>query len=174
VKGNQEKLLELLESQNYASSVAKQAQSEDKGHGRVDTRILTVIPKTVQMDTGFPYIQQVFKIERIRSSLDRKLISSEISYGITSASPENLSPQRLLEGIRGHWVIENSDHYVKDVTFKEDACRIREPKSAQIMSIFRHLSINVLRLLEFPSMAEGMRFFTFGAKSLALRTLGIN
>lgn len=125
------------------------------------------------MDMSFPYVQQIFKLDRTRSNLDGSNPSAETVFGITSASASRLNADQLLQGIRGHWCIENSDHYVKDVTLGEDACRVRHPGSAQILSVFRNLTLNVLRVLEFTNIAEGVRNFAFGPKTLALRTLGI-
>lgn len=125
------------------------------------------------MDISFPFVQQIFKLDRTRTALNGTILSTETIFGITSASDKKLNANSLLSGIRGHWCVENSDHWVKDVTLGEDACRVRHPGSAQILSVFRNLTLNILRMLEFTNIAEGIRNFTFGPKKLALRTLGI-
>ena len=45
----------------------------------------------------------------------------------------------------GHWGIENALHWVLDVSFNEDACRIRKDKRAQTFSVLRHIAVNLLR-----------------------------
>lgn len=122
---------------------------------------------------GFPYVQQIFKIERDRFNLEGEMISEEIIYGITSASSKQVSPERLMQGIREHWSIENCDHYVKDVTLQEDACRVRLSRSVQILSMVRNLVLNILRKIGFYNMAEGIRVMSFGSKDKVLRVLGI-
>jgi hypothetical protein len=47
-------------------------------------------------------------------------------YGFTSLTPQQADPQRLLERIRNHWAIENTRHYRRDVTLREDACHVRK------------------------------------------------
>lgn len=47
--------------------------------------------------------------------------------------------------IRDHWKIENSEHYVLDVTFSEDASRIRQGNSPEISAAFRRMALNILQ-----------------------------
>ena len=61
------------------------------------------------------------------------------------------------EGIRLHWAIENSLHYVKDVTLKEDASRIRTGNAPQNISTIKNISINILRNNQYNNMAQAMR-----------------
>ena len=71
---------------------------------------------------------------------------SEIVYGLTSLSPEKASPGRLLGLNRGHWGIENDLHWVRDVVFDEDRCRIRRGAGAQVMASLRNLVLTLSRL----------------------------
>src|SRR5215813_12841423 len=52
---------------------------------------------------------------------------------------------RFAQAVRQHWGIENSLHWVLDVSFDEDACRIRKDKGAQTFSVLRHIALNLLR-----------------------------
>ena len=61
------------------------------------------------------------------------------------------------EGIRSHWAIENSLHYVKDVTFGEDASLIRTGNAPTNFSIIRNIAINLLRRLECTSLKQAIR-----------------
>jgi len=70
----------------------------------------------------------------------------EIVYGITSLSEHKANPEKLLTLIRGHWTIENRLHYVRDVTFDEDRCRIRKGNGAHAMASIRNLVISLLRM----------------------------
>jgi predicted transposase YbfD/YdcC len=82
---------------------------------------------------------------------------SETVYGVTSLSPEKADPARLLELARGHWSIENRLHYVRDVTFDEDRCRIRKGSGAQIMASIRNLAISLLRMAGARLIAPALR-----------------
>lgn len=69
-------------------------------------------------------------------------VSHEIAYYITSLP--NDAAKRLKCG-RHHWAIENSLHWVLDVTFAEDKSRIRKDNSPQNMAILRHLALDLLK-----------------------------
>ncbi len=71
----------------------------------------------------WPHVEQVCWIKRERVT---PLTSSvTISSAITSLTPEKADAQRIAAEARGHWGIENRLHYVRDVTFGEDASQIR-------------------------------------------------
>lgn len=82
---------------------------------------------------------------------------SETAYGITSLGPEKAGPARLLALNRSHWCIENGLHYVRDVTFDEDRCRIRKQAGARVMASLRNLAIGLLRLAGVTNIAQGLR-----------------
>ena len=72
--------------------------------------------------------------------------SAEIIYGVTSLTPDQAVPARILNLTRGHWSIENRLHWVRDVTFDEDRSQIRKGNGPQIMACLRNLAISLLRL----------------------------
>ena len=53
--------------------------------------------------------------------------------------------QQIGEGIRAHWGVENSLHYVLDVTFRQDKSRMRTGNAAENLGVLRHLAMNILR-----------------------------
>ena len=57
-----------------------------------------------------------------------------------------LTPTKILEAIRIHWAIENNLHWVLDMSFGEDMSRIRKNNSPQIMTVIRHIALNLLQL----------------------------
>lgn len=64
-------------------------------------------------------------------------------YYISSLSPEHVSAKRFGALIRAHWSIENNLHWVLDVTFKEDACRIA--KAAKNYGVLRKMALNLFK-----------------------------
>lgn len=92
---------------------------------------------------------------------------------VENAPPTAASSADLLTIIRSHWHIENSSHYVRDVTFQEDASRIRSGAAPQVMATMRNLSIGIMRLGGTSNIAEGLRDTARGKKSEALRAIGI-
>jgi len=63
-------------------------------------------------------------------------------YHISSAS---LSEKQLAEAVRSHWAVENSLHWVLDVSMGEDDCQIHQNHGAENWSMLRHLALNMLR-----------------------------
>jgi len=128
----------------------------EKGHGRIEVRKIQT--STLLNDyVTFPYVAQVFRIERITSDLQGKLIHQEMVYGVTSLSVEKADPQRLLTLNRGHWCIENRLHWVRDVTFDEDRSQIRVLKGPQVMATLRNLVISLFRLNNKQNIAQTLR-----------------
>jgi len=67
--------------------------------------------------------------------------ADDVRFGVTSYGPQEAGPQRLLEVARGHWSIENGQHYRRDRTQDEDRCPVRDTTAARNLSLFRSLAI---------------------------------
>lgn len=67
----------------------------------------------------------MLRIRRDVSELNGPWTSKEIVYGITDMPPELAGPAQLHTYARAHWGIENQTHYIRDVTFREDASQVR-------------------------------------------------
>lgn len=102
-------------------------------------------------------MQQVFCIRRDVTHLPSNKRSIETVYGVTSLSPGKADANRLLALARGHWSIENRLHWVRDVTFDEDRCRIRKGFGAQNMAFIRNLAISILRMAGARYIPEALR-----------------
>ncbi len=69
-------------------------------------------------------------------------VGIETRYFVTSLPADGV---RFAQAVRQHWGVENALHWVLDVSFDEDACRIRKDKGAQTFSVLRHIALNLLR-----------------------------
>ena len=90
-----------------------------KGHGRLEERTLTVSSQLNDF-LNWPYLQQVFRLERRFLFMKTDEIQEQVVYGVTSLSREEITPGKLLALIRSYWGIENGLHYRRDVTLQED------------------------------------------------------
>ena len=80
--------------------------------------------------------------------------------GITSLSPEEASPKRLLDLVRSHWHIENKVHWVRDVTFDEDRSQVRCGNTPQVMALLRNTVIGLMRHCGIMNIASACRRFS--------------
>ena len=83
--------------------------------------------------------------------------TTEVQYALTSAPRELADASQLLTWWRRHWHIENRLHWVRDVTFGEDACRVRSGSAPQNLSAVRNAAINLLRLFRVDNVAAALR-----------------
>jgi hypothetical protein len=81
-----------------------------------------------------------------------------IVYTITSLAHAQASPARLADLLGGHWSIENGLHWVRDVTFTEDASQVRSGTAPQVMACLRNLAIGVLCRAGPVNLAAALRF----------------
>ncbi len=105
----------------------------------------------------WPGVGQVFRIERRRRKGDKE--SVEVMYGITSLSTNQADATRLLALSRGHWSIENRLHWVRDVTLREDECRVRHPVIAQTLACLRNAAIRLLRSTGRIPLVAALEYF---------------
>ena len=112
------------------------------------------------------------RIERLTTETRTGQTRHDQATIITSLSPAQAAPERLLELVRGHWSIENRSHWVRDVTFDEDRSQVRTGQGPRMMAILRNLAIAILRLLGFVSVPRGLRHFARRPR-LALNALGL-
>ena len=91
-------------------------------------------------EIGFAAASQLIRVEYQRDVREKKPMS-EVRFAVVSLLPLHANPQRLLELSRGHWSIENGNHYRRDRTFDEDRCPVRDPNGAALLASLRSWAI---------------------------------
>ena len=135
------------------------AQKTNKGHGRLETRTLTVSSQLKDF-LDWPYLEQVFKLERRFVSLKTGEIQEQIEYGFTSLMREEIAPRQLLDKIRSYWGIENGLHYRRDVTLREDYTRMTKGRAGQAMACLNNLILGILlSKKKYRSIPTARRYF---------------
>lgn len=152
VKGNQPKLYQALKKLPW-TTMPVASQSTDRGHGRRVTRTIKVADAPPWI--GFPGATQIAQLRRTRTKAGKKSI--EVIYLITSADHAIATPATLAAWVQGHWAIENALHWVRDVTYAEDASQVRTRNSPHIMASLRNTAIGLLRLAGSENIAAALR-----------------
>lgn len=130
------------------------AVEDDRGHGRVERRTIRVAPADESL---FPGAVQAFRLRRDTGGLDGVWTRKEIVYGITSLPPDLADPAQLNHYERRHWVVEDRLHWVRDVTFHEDASQMRTGTAPRALAALRNLAISVIRLAGRANIAHARR-----------------
>jgi len=114
----------------------------------------------------------VIQVTRKTHDLHARRWRSTIVYAITSLAHQQASPARLADILRGHWQIENGLHWVRDVTFGEDASRVRTGTAPQVLACLRNLVIGALSRAGPVNIAAALRHHARDPRR-PLATLGI-
>lgn len=140
----------------------------DKKHGRLTTRrIATSTELNLALQEEWRDIAQVFMIERFGMREGKSFYESVC--GLTSLPPDKASPTQLLHWVRTHWHIENRCHWRRDATLGEDACTVRHPHVATVLSLLNSLILAIFDHQCISNARSAMRAFAaFPDTALAL------
>jgi predicted transposase YbfD/YdcC len=169
VKGNQPQLLQdlqdwfdpkvdLLPGMGSPPKDFRSSSMTSKGHGRIEVRTLTTSSQLNDF-LDWPFLQQVFQLERQVTISKTGRMRHEIVYGITSLPPELASPHQLLQMLRSYWQIENCLHYPRDVSLHEDQTRFKKKSAAHIMAIINNLVLALIANSDFLFIPSARRYF---------------
>jgi len=117
--------------------------SDEKNRGRKESRecwAVEATPEWLGFGEGWKGLRSIAALKRVRTTKQGK--SVEWRYYITSLPGE---AERIAKAVREHWGIENSLHYVLDVTMGEDQSRARKDHSAENLSTLRRIVVNMCK-----------------------------
>lgn len=163
VKGNQPGLLQDLELYFKDRGKPHFFEHATCDHGRIETRKIWI---TTELNSylNFPHVGQAFVIERHCIEKKTGESSLDIAYGVTSRTPKQADPQRVLSVNRRHWTIENSCHYIIDWNYDEDRSRIRTGYGPENITRLRRFAIGVIKSKGVRSVAQKMRQLTLNTR----------
>jgi len=156
VKANQPTLLQDIAFFFLDRKEPDYIENTPPDHGRIETRkIWTTTELNDYLD--FPHVAQAFVIERHCTDKKSGKYSCEISYGITSQTPQQADAKSVLATNRGHWSIENSCHYILDWNYDEDRSRISKGFGPENITRLRRFAIGLIKSKGVSSVAQKMR-----------------
>lgn len=165
LKDNQAKLRQDVEDwfvhgdqQNFHNMTMNYHETVSKTSGRVEIRRCWAIADPIAMEHirhygGWADLQTIVRVQRETRTTAKT--THDTAYYITSLTPD---AQRILAATRHHWAIENSFHWVLDVTFGEDLSRIRIGESSENMAVLRTIALNLLKHDKTKSSLKQKRF----------------
>jgi predicted transposase YbfD/YdcC len=169
VKDNQEGLREEIDvlfqpHRKLAGTSAlptdfRTARTVEKGHGRLDTRTITVSSMLADYST-WPELAQVFKLESQRTNA-LGATKTEVRYGVTSLPASLADPKRVLALSRGHWGIENGLHYRRDTTMREDHAQLRLGHAPEMLAVLNNTVLGLFARQGETNIAHARREFAY-------------
>jgi predicted transposase YbfD/YdcC len=117
----------------------------NKAHGRIEIRRCYALSDPTAFQAlahydGWANLRSIAMVHRERRFPDRT--QAETAYFLSSLPPD---AHRILDATRAHWSVENTFHWTLDVTFAEDAARVRLDNAPENFAVIRHLAFNLLK-----------------------------
>ena len=162
VKGNSKELLKWIDYNSFISKPIDEYITYDHNtHGRYEERVCQVYDDLYQIKDSWKSVKRIIKVTAITHTPRKS--TTEIHRYISSL---DVDAKTFLHIIRSHWKIENSLHYVKDVSFEEDACRTRTGQIPLLQTIIRSLAINIINLNKFTNIKQARKIFAWNSYTL--------
>src|ERR1700759_1272002 len=149
LKGNQGTLQEDVavfvaeqQANGFQNTVVTRNKTVDADHGRIETRTVTVLHNMAWLKHrhDWPGLKAVAIVDSVRDTGAKT--ERERRFYITSApgTADQIGP-----AIRDHWSVENGLHWVMDMTFRDDECRVRTDNAPANFAVIRHIAHNLIR-----------------------------
>lgn len=133
-------------ARGFADTTVIRHETVEKSHGRIETRVVTVTDDIAWLQEihDWPGLRSIVMVETIREigRHPNAKITRETRYYIASAGPD---AKALGNAIRCHWGVENGLHWVMDMVFRDDECRIRKNHAPANFTTVKHMASNLLR-----------------------------
>jgi predicted transposase YbfD/YdcC len=160
IKKNQSSLFKAAQKLVKSAGASDKNQAEEHLHGRSTTRTTTIYavePQLLPLWAGAKHIIEVVRTGSrwLGKKSRRRLIDFHESHYYLSSL--DWSASQLAEAIRGHWLIENRLHWVKDVTLNEDNCIHRGGNAPANWAIVRQFLVSLARMSGTNTLPQALR-----------------
>ena len=130
------------QARGFKDATISRHETVDGDHGRIETRRATVIHDVawLQERHRWPGLRSVIVVETTREC--RGKIERETRLYISSLE---LAAEVVAQMVRDHWAVENNLHWVMDMVFRDDECRVRKDHAPENFATIKHAALNFLR-----------------------------
>lgn len=152
VKDNQPKLAKAIRLVFESRGTPDYSEPVTLEHGRIESRSIWTSTQLNEVP-DFPFVGQIFAIQR--HTIDKKSSkeTTEIAYGLTSHSPLTADAEQVLTYNRDHWGVE-SHHYILDWNWNEDRCKIRTGHGPENITCLRRFATGLIKSISKDSVAS--------------------
>ena len=161
LKDNQQLLYEDMTSLCKTLQPRSELKEVEKGHGRIEKRTYkgySIAGEYTDERWEGADFQTLIEVERESRQVKTGVESKEVAYYLSNAPIKDSTDEELFKAVRGHWNIETSNH-IRDVTFKEDQLKTREPVISRVMACCRTIVLNVLNRLQIKNIKAKLEAF---------------
>ena len=151
-KDNQPSLAEDIRLAFADRKIPDYSEPYTLAHGRIESR--SIWTSTLLNDyLDFPYVGQIFAIQR--HTIDKKSgkETHDMAYGLTSHSPMSANAEQVLQFNRDHWGVE-SHHFLLDWNWNEDRCTIRKGHGPENITCLRRCAVGLIKAISKDSVAS--------------------
>ena len=165
VKSNQKTLREDLDLyfedavEHDADELLRFTDEPDSGHGRLDQREVLASGEVAWLrrrHPDWPDLRGIVcvKARRLDFADPKAKTVEHTRFYLTSLDPREVGAQRLAELVRGHWGIENNLHWCLDVSFGDDASRVRKDHGPENLALVKRITLGLLKKVDPPARTE--------------------
>jgi hypothetical protein len=154
VKQNRQALFDALDALPW-QQVPISHSTVHKGHGRITRRTIQVAP--APPDLPFPYVNQVYLVERYVTDTAGAPMGAVAQLGVASHTTTQATPADLARYVQGQWTIE-SLHWIRDTCYREDQSTVRTRCGPRVLASLRNLAIGALRMAGRIDITEATRW----------------
>jgi predicted transposase YbfD/YdcC len=154
VKQNRQALFDALDALPW-QQVPVSHTTVHKGHGRITRRTIQVAP--APPDLPFPYVNQVYLVERYVTDTAGAPMGAVAQLGVASHTTTQATPADLARYVQGQWAIE-SLHWIRDTCYREDQSTVRTRCGPRVLASLRNLAIGALRMAGRADITEATRW----------------
>ena len=162
LRETKKKLLQQIEFNTSQSEPIDTDEESDLRGNRIERRCVKVYDDLYEIE-GWSGLKRIISVRRETTLKGKNITTVDQAFFISSLDK---SASFFQKAIRGHWAIENSLHYIKDVAFAEDASTIRTKNAPVNFSTIRTIALTLLRQHGFTNIKQAIRLIAFDVKKL--------